>query len=111
MSDRLSRVASKVENSLGSEGSKCKRKKKAFHGRDMVLDGFTYDELITAVIANNKVPDKEAVLKEFLRMRKEAFNAARVELRSNIKSVLKDIEQRTQELPEEDVRDYLPHGR
>lgn len=78
---RVRKASRSIEESKVSE----------FHGKDNLLRGITYEELIDAVHSNEPTKDKASVMKVY----KEIFEAnrrdAEAELKSNMTKILKEL--------------------
>ena len=78
----------------------------AFHLKDDLLEGFSYEDLVTTIQGNEKDPDKGAVSKVL----KEMINAAVADANAMVKREMKNIlDEIVVEEPEEDVSEHLPH--
>ena len=60
-----------------------------FHVLDDLLSGFTHDDLITAVLANETEINEQTIKKVFNEMLQEQMNNAKAILKANMQEVLK----------------------
>ena len=60
-----------------------------FHVLDDLLNGFTHDDLITAVLSNESVITEQTIKKVFNEMLQEQMNNAKATLKANMQKVLK----------------------
>ena len=63
--------------------------KDKFHVLDSLLDGFTHDDLITAVLSNEPVITEQTIKKVFNEMLQESIINAKAVLKANMQEVLK----------------------
>ena len=63
--------------------------KDKFHVLDNLLDGFTHDDLITAVISNEPIINEQTIKKVFNEMLQAQLNDAKALLKANMQEVLK----------------------
>ena len=63
--------------------------KDKFHVLDSLLDGFTHDDLITAVLNNESVITEQTIKKVFNEFLQESIINAKAVLKANIQEVLK----------------------
>ena len=64
----------------------------AYQGNDDLLDGITYEELLTTVFSNIENPDVKAVLRQFDELLKNKIKDAKYELRKAAPQIVKEIE-------------------
>ena len=63
--------------------------KDKFHVMDDLLSGFTHDDLITAVLANEPEINEQVIKKVFNEMLQQQINEAKATFKDNLKEVLK----------------------
>jgi len=63
--------------------------KDKFHVMDDLLSGFTHDDLITAVLANEPEINEQTIKKVFNEMLQQQINEAKAVLKVNMQEVLK----------------------
>jgi hypothetical protein len=69
----------------------CQINEGGYHGKDNILNGFTFEELETTVKANEKTLDEKAVRKVFKELLDDEIESAQKELDMNIKQIVKNI--------------------
>lgn len=79
---------------------------KAFHLKDNLLEGFSYEDLVTTIQGNEKDPDKGAVSKVLREMIDAAVADANAMVKREMKNILDEV---VVEEPEEDASEHLPH--
>ena len=76
------------ESGVNTEGLSLKT---SFHTKDNLLDGITFESLITAIESNERVYDEKTVKKVFNEIRKEVLGDAEFLLRKHMKDILKEL--------------------
>ena len=71
------------------ESDKSKKSEGNFHPKDDLLRGMTFEELITTVESNEKVRDKNSVMKVYREILSANQKDALSELRSNMDAIVK----------------------
>ena len=62
-----------------------------FSFQDSILDGITIDDVITAVLSNEKVINEVTVEKVFNELVKEAMENARFELERRMQNIINEV--------------------
>jgi len=71
--------------------------KDKFHVLDSLLDGFTHDDLITAVISNEPIINEQTIKKVFNELLQAQLADAKAVLKANIQEVLKICKENREE--------------
>ena len=66
-------------------------KKSYFHEKDDLLAGITFEDLITAVVSNEKIKSAETIKKVFKELLNANVRDAEAELRDNMQQILKAV--------------------
>lgn len=64
---------------------------KTFSFQDSILDGITIDDIITAVLSNEKVINEVTVKRVFNELVKKAMENARYELERHIQNIINEV--------------------
>jgi ribosomal protein L7/L12 len=71
--------------------SKLWKLNKDLHKKDNIFDGFTFEDIITAVQCNCKTKNKASVLKEYKALLEIRLQDAEFLIENNIDEILKEV--------------------